>query len=78
MTIGMGIALGAHCLRASASLHEMGGAGAPIHYRLGDFEWAFAMAALLTLVSVIGYVRLPRKAGSAIGGGAFKRSVRSV
>ena len=74
MTIGMGIAFGALCLRASAFLHHNGGAAGTTPYALGDFGWAFAMAALLTLASVIGYARLPREAGSAIGGGARARS----
>jgi MFS family permease len=74
MTIGLGIAFGALCLRASAVLHHDGHAAGTTHYAVGDFGWAFAMAALLTLASVIGYVRLPREAGSAIGGGARARS----
>ncbi len=69
MTIGLGIAFGALCLRAAASLHHGGAGGGPTHYDLQDFQWAFAMAALVTLVSVIGYLRLPPDAGAAIGGG---------
>ena len=72
MTIGMGIAFGALCLRAAAAFH---GGGAPTgaqaaHYGLADFRLAFAAAAALTLVSVIGYVRLPKDAGANMGGGA--------
>lgn len=78
MTIGMGIAFGALCLRVSALLQRPGHGGGAAHYALGDFRWAFAMAALLTLVSIVGYVRLPSEAGHAIGGGALKRSVRSA
>jgi EmrB/QacA subfamily drug resistance transporter len=67
MTIGLGIAFGALCLRLSASLHGHTGA-----FVTSDFRFAFAAAALLTLFSVIGYVRLPKDAGAAIGGGALK------
>ncbi|MGP8097350.1 MAG: MFS transporter [Steroidobacteraceae bacterium] len=62
MTIGMGIAFGALCLRLSGS------DSAP--FTLADFHWAFAAASALALYSVIGYARLARGAGSAIGGGA--------
>ena len=62
MTIGMGIAFGALCLRLSGS------DSAP--FALADFHWAFAAASALALFSVIGYARLARGSGSAIGGGA--------
>ncbi len=62
MTIGMGIAFGAVCLRVTSALRGSHAAS----FTLGDFHWAFAIAGLLTLVSVIGYVRLPRDAGSRI------------
>ncbi len=71
MTIGMGIAFGALCLRLSASLHGQGGV-----FVIGDFRWAFAAAALLTLFSVVGYARLPRDAGRAIGGGMLRTAGR--
>ena len=76
MTIGMGIAFGALCLRISASLHHSGAETGPVQFTLQDFRWAFAMAGLLTLCSIIGYIRLPRDAGSTIGGGT--RPVRIV
>ena len=78
MTLGMGIAFGALCLRTAASSHGIGNAVEPAHYGLGDFRWAFATAAALILVSVIGYARLPRDAGSAIGGRASGRPARDV
>ncbi len=62
MTIGMGIAFGAVCLRVSSVL---GGHRAGL-FTLPDFHRAFVMAGLLTLVSVIGYIRLPRNAGNRI------------
>jgi EmrB/QacA subfamily drug resistance transporter len=65
MTIAMGIAFGALCLRMAASL----GAGAPgqtSSFALGDFRWAFIAAGCLILVSIVGYVRLPRDAGNTI------------
>jgi EmrB/QacA subfamily drug resistance transporter len=76
MTIGMGIAFGALCLRISASLHHSRAETGPVQFTLQDFRWAFAMAGLLTLCSIIGYIRLPRDAGSTIGGGT--RPVRIV
>jgi hypothetical protein len=66
----MGIAFGALCLRVSASLHPTNGEAG--HFSIGDFRWAFVAAGLLTLSSVIGYARLNRDAGSAIGGGALR------
>jgi EmrB/QacA subfamily drug resistance transporter len=65
MTIAMGIAFGALCLRMAASL---GGtvSGPSSSFTLGDFRWAFIAAGCLVLVSMIGYVRLPRDAGDAI------------
>jgi EmrB/QacA subfamily drug resistance transporter len=65
MTIGMGIAFGALCLRISASFHQAGDGV----FVTGDFRWAFMAAGALILASIVGYVRLPRDAGSAIGGG---------
>ena len=67
MTIGMGIAFGALCLRISASFHQAGNDSTVFVTR--DFRWAFVAAGMLVLASVIGYVRLPRDAGSTIGGG---------
>jgi hypothetical protein len=71
MTIGMGIAFGALALRV-AGLAE-GAPGAPI--ALADFRWAFAAAAVMILASIPGYARLPRDAGSAIGGGARRAAI---
>jgi EmrB/QacA subfamily drug resistance transporter len=67
MTIGMGIAFGALCLRLSKSLHgnAVVGSGA---FALGDFRWAFGAASLLIVLSVTGYARLPRDAGHEISG----------
>ncbi len=64
MTIGMGIAFGALSLRISTAVFPTAGTH---HFALDNFRWAFAMAALLTFVSIIGYVRLPCDAGNAIG-----------
>ncbi len=41
-----------------------------VPFSVADFHWASAAASALALCSVIGYARLPRDAGSAIGGGA--------
>jgi hypothetical protein len=33
-----------------------------------DFRWAFSIAGAVVLVSVIGYVKLPRDAGDSVRG----------
>jgi EmrB/QacA subfamily drug resistance transporter len=68
MTIGMGIAFGAVCLRVASAWRGGHGGALDAAFALGDFHWAFVIAGLLTLVSIIGYARLPRDAGSLIGG----------
>jgi EmrB/QacA subfamily drug resistance transporter len=70
MTLGMGIAFGAVSLRVAAWLNGEQVAGA--HFTLADFRVAFIFAGVLTLSSVMGYLRLTRDAGSNIGGGAAK------
>jgi len=64
MTIGMGIAFGALSLRISTAFFPT----ALTHggFSLNNFRWAFAMAALLALASILGYLRLPRDAGDNI------------
>ena len=64
MTIGMGIALGALALRLSTFLGE----GVATHFSATNFRWAFSAAAVVVLVSVIGYIKLPRDAGDAVRG----------
>jgi hypothetical protein len=73
MMIGMGIAYGALCLRACAWLRGEAG-GAETAFTPGDFHWAFAAAGLLMLISIAGYLRLPRDAGSGIGGAVRRGS----
>jgi EmrB/QacA subfamily drug resistance transporter len=70
MTIGMGIAFGALVLRISSFSHDAQAGHAPIAFE--DFRYAFALASLLTLISILGFLRLPRDAGSGIGGGGRK------
>ena len=68
MTIGLGIAFGAVCLRV-ASAWQGGHVATPAaSVTLAGFHYAFVIAGLLTLTSIIGYIRLPRNAGSLIGG----------
>lgn len=67
MTIGMGIAFGALALRVASYLR--GEPADAAHFTLGDFQWAFVMAGVVTLISVQGYRGLARDAGSNIGGG---------
>jgi len=73
MTIGMGIAFGALALRVASWLRGESIDAAGAHFSLGDFQWAFAMAGLVTLVSVQGYRGLARDAGEKIGGGRALR-----
>jgi len=80
MTLGMGIALGALCLRFSTFLDRGGwgaghaGAAAAVgavggaHFSVENFRWAFSIAGAVVLVSVIGYLRLPRDAGESVRG----------
>jgi hypothetical protein len=73
MTIGMGIALGALALRLSTFLENGRSSGAAaepghLHFSVANFRWAFAAAAVVVFVSVIGYIRLPRDAGDAVRG----------
>ncbi|ALM83479.1 MFS transporter [Bordetella sp. N] len=77
MTIGMGIAFGALCLRVADAIHQPAAGAGLAHFDLADFRWAFAAAALLTLASIVGYLRLARDAGSAIGGGSLRPRVRA-
>jgi EmrB/QacA subfamily drug resistance transporter len=76
MTIGLGIAFGALCLRAVASFRHDGAGPLSGAYDLVDFRWAFAIAAVLTLISIIGYMALPKDAGRALGGGSAKAKAR--
>jgi Na+/melibiose symporter-like transporter len=65
MTMGMGIAFGALCLRISTALGAAPHRGAQA-FALGDFRWAFVAAGVLVAVSILGYARLPADAGNAI------------
>lgn len=81
MTIGMGIAFGALALRVAAYFRGAGVAApkAPdVHFVLADFHWAFVMAGVLTLLTVLGYRGLARNAGSNLGGGAHHARTGSV
>ena len=73
MTIGMGIAFGAVCLRLCSYWRGGIATAGQQGFTLGDFRWAFVIAGLLTLVSIIGYLRLPRDAGSLISDPARRR-----
>jgi EmrB/QacA subfamily drug resistance transporter len=68
MTLGMGIALGALCLRFSAFLDRGQSSAAQAHFSVRDFRWAFSIAGAVVLVSVIGYLKLPRNAGDSVRG----------
>ncbi len=66
MTVALGVAIAALLLRLVSALHGH----ASGHYGLDDFRCCFAATALITLVSVVGYLRLPADAGASIGGGS--------
>ncbi len=69
MTLGLGIAFGALCLRASAAMIHLQLPAPAAPFVLEDFRWAFVAGAALVMVSMVGYSRLPRDAGSGLGGG---------
>lgn len=66
MTIGLGIAFGAVSLRVAAFLN--GGTRQPegVHFTLADFRVAFMFAGMLTLLSVVGYLRMAHDSGQNI------------
>ena len=66
MTLALGIAFGALCLRLSASLGHGGPDPSSGRFAPSDFRWAFIAAGAVIALSIIGYVRLPRDAGNAI------------
>lgn len=66
MTLALGIAFGALCLRLSASLGRTGSGAPSGPFALGDFRWAFIASGAVIAVSIVGYARLPRDAGNAI------------
>jgi hypothetical protein len=72
MSIGMGIAFGAVCLRM-ANLSRTGGTPAGYsQFTVADFHWAFAITALVTVLPTIVYWRLPHDAGRSITHAASK------
>jgi MFS family permease len=70
MTIGMGIAFGALGLRISAYFSGGSDTAGAAHFSMTDFHWAFIMAGVVTLLSVLGYRSLAKDAGDNLGGGA--------
>lgn len=71
MTIGMGIAFDALALRVAAYFRGISAGAEEVsepHFVLTDFHWAFVMAGLLVLLTVLGYHSLARNAGSNFGG----------
>ncbi|SAK51398.1 EmrB/QacA family drug resistance transporter [Caballeronia temeraria] len=65
MSIGLGIAFGALALRVASALHG-GSAAQPHVFTLDDFRLAFSCAGVLTLVTIVGYLRLSRDAGHTL------------
>jgi EmrB/QacA subfamily drug resistance transporter len=68
MTLGMGIALGALCLRFSTFLDRGRYGASNTHFSVQNFRWAFSIAAAVVLISVIGYIKLPPDAGDSVRG----------
>jgi len=69
--LGMGIALGALCLRFSTFLEGRGSGALDAvggRFSVANFRWAFSIAGAVVLISVIGYLRLPRDAGESVRG----------
>ncbi len=67
---GLGIAFGALALRAAALVNGEDPARA---FTLGDFQLAFLCAGVLTIATVLGYVRLAADAGDAVRGGGARQ-----
>lgn len=78
MTIGLGIAFGAICLRFAASLEGDGRGDLTVPFSLSNFNSAFIIVGSLVLLSIIGFFGLSKDAGSSIGGGMNKPPSRSV
>jgi MFS family permease len=66
MTTGLGIAFGAVCLRVASLVRGGGDMRGDHGFAVSDFHWAFAVAALLTLLPTIAFWRLPHDAGDSI------------
>jgi len=66
MTTGLGIAFGAVCLRLASLAHTGGKLAGDHHFTVADFQGAFVIAALLTLLPTIAYWHLPHNAGHGI------------
>ncbi|SEB17003.1 MFS transporter [Paraburkholderia sartisoli] len=71
MTIGLGIAFGAVSLRIGALLN---GEASGHAFTLDDFRLAFLFAGVVTLVSIVGYMRMAHDAGQSVGGGALRQN----
>lgn len=74
MTTGLGIAFGAMCLRLASLLRTGGNSMGDHRFAIVDFQWAFAITALLTLLPTISYWRLPHDAGHKIARNNAARS----
>ena len=73
MTAGMGIAFGAVSLQGALWIRGAYGSPAETLFTLDDFKWAFAAAGVMTLLSLPGYWRLARDAGTHISAKNSKR-----
>lgn len=62
MSIGMGVAIGAVALHFSALLHH----GIVGHFTVADFRLSFIAVAVIGIVHLIGYTRLPLHAGMSV------------
>jgi EmrB/QacA subfamily drug resistance transporter len=78
MTMGMGIAFGAVCLRMSALLRVRDSIDGSLAFTVQDFRYAFVAAGLLIFLSLIGYVKLSPDAGTSLGGASRRRRQSSI
>lgn len=62
MSIGMGVAIGAVALHFSSMLHH----GTLGHFTVFDFRLSFIVVAIIGIVHLIGYTRLPLHAGMSV------------
>ena len=74
VSIGMGIAFGAVCLRMANLAHASGDSTGYSQFTVADFHWAFAITALVTVLPTFVYRRLPHDAGRSITHAASKPS----
>lgn len=74
VSIGMGIAFGAVCLRMANLVRAGQDSAGYSPFAIVDFHWAFAIMALMTVLPTLIYLLLPRDAGRSMTHAASKPS----